>query len=157
MYHMTDQTQAQVSENTKTIEGQGKLAERVEQFIKCREKRRALKKAFTDEDKPLAEMESLLSASIQKRLTELGAENVRTSHGTCFLTHRTTASLADPDAFMQYVIQNGMFELLDRKANATAVKDYVKKNGQLPPGANLSTIQTIGVHKKVGSAPDTDD
>jgi hypothetical protein len=128
----------------------GKLDLRVEQFIKLREKKRVLKEQYEQANKPLTEMENLLSASIMTLLNELGAENVRTRHGTCFKTTRTNASLADPDAFMQHVIKNEQFELLDRKANTTAVKAYLADHGELPPGVNLNSMQTIGVHKKVG-------
>jgi hypothetical protein len=32
------------------------------------------------------------------------------------------------------------------------VKDFVKENnGQLPPGCNLSTIETVGVRRAAGS------
>ena len=35
----------------------------------------------------------------------------------------------------------------DRRANATAVKDYAEREHMLPPGAKLNTIRTVGVRK----------
>jgi hypothetical protein len=58
--------------------------------------------------------------------------------------------LADPEAFMKYVIDNQAFDMLDRKANVTAVKEYVQETGALPPGVNLSSIKTIGVRRASG-------
>lgn len=129
-------------------EVQGFVAKRVEQFIKLREIMRAKKKAFEEEYKRFSLTEQKLNALIMGYLNEAGMESVRTAHGTCFKTTRTTASLADPDLFMKHVIETQNFDLLDRKANATAVKDYVAKNGVLPPGANLNSVVLLGVHKK---------
>lgn len=128
----------------------GKPAQMLSHFIACREKRRALKRLFETEDEPLKSLETDLGLWLQKYLIVGGLENIKTAVGTAFLTTKTTASLKDPDEFMKFVTATGKFELLDRKANTTAVRDYLKANGALPPGANLSSIQTVGVHKKVG-------
>jgi hypothetical protein len=53
---------------------------------------------------------------------------------------------------MKYVIDNNLFDLLDRKANVTAVKDHVKEKGALPPGVNLSAIETVGVRRPSAKA-----
>lgn len=90
---------------------------------------------------------------IQGRLTELldraGASSIKTSLGTAIVNTKWTASLADPQAFMDYVIAHNRFDLIDRRANATAVKEFVKNNpdGTTPPGVNLSAIRTIGVRR----------
>lgn len=74
--------------------------------------------------------------------------SAKTEAGTATLSTRYTASLADPDAFMQFVRANDMFELLDRRANATAVKEYVRTNqGRTPPGVNLSALESLSVTK----------
>lgn len=81
-------------------------------------------------------------------LEKTGSESVRTAHGTCYASTRHTASVSDADAFMKYVLDHQAFELLDRRANSTAVKDFVKANNSLPPGVNLNAMRTIGVRKK---------
>jgi hypothetical protein len=48
---------------------------------------------------------------------------------------------------MRYVIANQKFELLDRRANVTAVKEFVKENKEQPPGCNLSAVETVGVRR----------
>lgn len=127
----------------------GELALRVEQYIKLRDMRKAHKAAFTAADQKFALTEEKLSSRMMQLLDAAGIEMARTARGTCFKQTRTTASLRDPDAFMKFVIENKMFDLLDRKANSTAVQDYAKEHeGELPPGATLSSMTHIGVHKK---------
>lgn len=123
---------------------------RVEQYIKVRD---AIKKANDEHEasiKPLVDLQNLLTGWMQNFLEQAGADNIKTAHGTCYSTTRYTASLADPEAFMQYVITNKDFDLLDRKANVTAVKEYVQEKGALPPGVNLSSIKTVGVRRASG-------
>lgn len=134
----------------------GLPAQRLEAFIRTRAKRKALGQLFEVEDKPLKELETLLGAWLQKYLLDNGLDNIKTKVGTAFLTTKTTASLKDPDEFMKFVIANQRFDLMDRKANTTAVRDFLKEKGELPPGANLSSFQTIGVHKKVGGKLEDD-
>jgi len=45
------------------------------------------------------------------------------------------------------VIDNGMFDIVDWKANAGAVDDFVKSKGSLPPGVNYTETFTVGVRR----------
>jgi len=75
-------------------------------------------------------------------------ESVRTDTGTVYRTEKKSASLADPDAFMRYVIGNEAWDLLDRKANVKAVEDFIEENDLAPPGVNFSTTYVVGVRRK---------
>lgn len=129
------------------------IALRISQYLQIRARRKALKDAFVEQDKPYAEGENLLSGLILRHLDAIGADNVKTKEGTCYRSERTTASLEDPDAFMRHVIGTGQFELIDRKANATAVAEFVKTNNHLPPGVKLNTMLTLGVRSPPKKAP----
>lgn len=133
-----------------TPEIKGLPAQRLDEYVRIREKRRQLKRLYETEDLPYKETENLLLAWLLRYLTNNGLDNIKTPVGTAFLTTKVTASLRDPDEFMKYVIANNRFDLMDRKANTTAVRAFLKDQGELPPGANISSIQTVGVHKKVG-------
>lgn len=144
---MNDQAQDDGSDDLPQTTG--KIADYVHGLVILKAKRKALKDAFEKEDKPMAEEEDEFSTYILGLLRNAGLENARTAYGTVFPITRVTASLADPDLFMKHVIETGQFELLDRKANTTAVRDYVGQHKQLPPGTNLNSRMTLGLHKKV--------
>ena len=95
---------------------------------------------------PLANIKALLEGYFEKFLTTTGQQTAVTAGGTVHWNHRVTAKLEDPQAFMDYVIANKQFDLLDRRANATACRELAEK-GTLPPGVKLNTIRTIGVRK----------
>jgi hypothetical protein len=127
---------------------QATVDKRVAQYIEVRDKIRQIKERQDAELKPLLEVQNLLGGWLESFMTNSGSNGVKTSHGTCYKSTRYTASLADPEAFMGYVIKHGAYELLDRRANANAVRDYAKENaGVLPPGVNLSAISTVGVRR----------
>lgn len=89
-----------------------------------------------------------LEGALMKTLDTLGVNSIKGKSGTAYITTQYTASLSDPEAFMQHVISTGQFELLNRAANKTAVKSYVEKNdGQTPPGCNLTSRMELGVRR----------
>ena len=96
---------------------------------------------------PLANIKALLEGYFEKFLTTTGQQTAVTAGGTVHWNHRVTAKLEDPQAFMDFVVANQRFDLLDRRANATAVKDFAEKQHSLPPGVKLNPIRTIGVRK----------
>jgi len=116
-------------------------------YVALRDQLKKIDSEHEDRRKEYVETMAQLSARLQNFLESSGVDSAKTKAGTVYSSVRYTASLADPEAFMRFVIANNKFELLDRRANATAVRDYVEENNQLPPGANLSAIKTIGVRR----------
>lgn len=127
------------------------MEKRTAQFIQVRDTIKRLEDLHKEKLKPLKEIQEVLAGRIQQFMATNSLENLRTAAGTCYTSVRRTASLADPEAFMKYVIEHNAFDLLDRKANSTAVQDFVKKTGALPPGCNLTAIETVGVRRAAGS------
>lgn len=119
----------------------------VEQYILIRDKLKALEAEHDLKRAPFVEVQNLLTARMLKFLDRTGQTSAKTLHGMVIASTRHTASLADPEAFMDFVMKNGLFELLDRRANSTAVKDYVQENHALPPGCNLSQLKTVQVRR----------
>lgn len=127
------------------------INKRVAQFVQVRDALKRLDERHAAERAPLQgillELEGKLDAALQAN----NAESLKTSSGTCYSSVRHSASLADPQAFMDFVINNKKFELLDRRANTTAVKDFIKDNNAPPPGVNFNAVRTIGVRRAPGS------
>lgn len=132
------------------IAGSGIIEKRVAQYIAIRDKLRAMDEAFEQSKQPLIEIQNLLTGYMLQTLEKAGATSIRTKLGTCIASTRYTASLADADAFMDFVKEQQRFDLLDRRANSTACRDYVEKHGAVPPGVNLSAIRTLGIRKPTG-------
>jgi|HubBroStandDraft_4_1064222.scaffolds.fasta_scaffold478108_2 hypothetical protein len=123
------------------------MEKRVAQWRAITARLKEMDEAHEKQRQPLLDIKALLEGLFEKFLTDSGQSSAVFSTGTVHWNRRTTASLADPQAFMDFVTQNGLFQLLDRKANATAVRDYAEEKGDLPPGVTLNTARTVGVRK----------
>lgn len=127
------------------------MDKRITQYITVRDAIKRLDDAHNASRKNLLELQEKVGGKIRAFMDANNLENLKTEHGTCYTTTVYSASLADPDLFMKYVIENKQFDLLDRRANKTAVVAFVKEHKGLPPGVNLNSVQNLGVRRK-GSA-----
>lgn len=124
------------------------IEKRIEQFRQIRDKLKAMEDAYDEARKPFVEIQNLLIGAISEHMKQQNVTSMKTAAGTATIQTRYSASLSDPDAFMTHVIAHSAFELMDRRANVTAVKDYVTKHaGEKPPGVNLSAVETLSVTK----------
>ncbi len=126
----------------------------IQKFIDTRDAIKIMEDKHKEDMKKYRARMDKLSGDIQEFLDKNNLENVKTKAGTCYLSTRRTASLADPEAFMNYVIEHEAFDLMDRRANSTAVQDFVKKHKALPPGCNLNSVTTVGVLRAGAPKPE---
>jgi hypothetical protein len=125
-----------------------KIEECVEQYVKLRD---AISKA--DENHKIKtsgarEYLELLGGAMRDKLTDIGADSAKTPAGTVYKTIKKSATVADGSVFRKYVVDNAAFDLVDMRANAPAVSEYVSQNGGIaPPGLNYSTRVEVGVRR----------
>lgn len=117
----------------------------VKQFLFVRDGLDKLKAEYDEKKKELTGIRDLLTGKLLAVMEKTNTTSLRSPHGTATLSVKYTASLTDPDAFMKHVKETQNFELLDRRANATAVVEYIRHHGEKPPGTNLSEWRSVGV------------
>lgn len=135
---MTVHVQVQLPENIDDL---------VNQYIRLRDKLKEAEDAHKEKTKNARAYLELLNGKLLERLNDVGGDSVKTPHGTVYRTTRRSASIADGDTFRQYVIEQEQFDLVDWRANANAVDDFIKENGVQPPGVNFSQAFTVGVRR----------
>lgn len=128
--------------------GQTNIDKYVAAFVKCRDELRHLKEKYEADCAPYKNLQNDLAGKLTKFMDDHKVKNLMTAHGTCYTTTRWSAPLQDPDAFMKFVIATQAWDMLDRRANATAVKEFIAKNNAPVPGCSLSAFQQIGVRRK---------
>lgn len=127
-----------------------KLDQLAGKYVALRDKVREIKEKHKQELAPFGEALDKLEVYLLDYLNSAGATSVRTSAGTITKSHRDSASIADMEAFWTFVVTQGDFDLCDRKANVTAVRDFIEKNNAPVPGVNFSSQQTISVRRASG-------
>ena len=119
----------------------------VAQFVAIRDKIKEADDAHKARTKAARDYKDLLEGKLQDLLNLIGGDSVKTPHGTAYRTTRRTATIADGQAFRDYVTANSRYDLLDWKANASSVDDFIKDNQVPPPGINFALALTIGVRR----------
>lgn len=125
---------------------------RVGQYVAVRDRIKAIKKKHDEELKPFQETLVKLNGVMLAQVNAIGGDGVMTANGTVSKTTKFTASIADMSAFWTFIVATGDFDMIDKKANVTRVKEYVEENaGVLPPGVNLTSVDLVNVKRKTGT------
>ena len=121
---------------------------RVAQYVKLRDHIKERDDAHKETMKPFRELFEQLNGAMLKHLQSIGADSVSTAFGTVYRCEKKSCSIADMGAFWTHVITSGDWDLVDRKANVTAVQAYIEKNNAPVPGVNYNSRFEAGVRRK---------
>jgi hypothetical protein len=128
--------------------GGGRIDTRVAQYIAVRDEIARLEEEHKAALRPLNALKEKLKQAILNFFDKTGQTSAKTKYGTASAKVVYTSPLSDPDLFMNFVRENDAYELMDRRANSTAVREYLDEHdGQLPPGVKLNARRTVGVTK----------
>lgn len=125
--------------------GNGRIDKRVAQFVLIRDEIDAMKEKHKLELKPFEDLKNKLIGEMLSFLDSTGQKSAKTAEGIATVLVRHTAVCTDPDEFINFVRENDAYELMDRRANATACRDYAEEHGSLPPGVKINSMRTVGV------------
>lgn len=123
------------------------INKRVGQYVQLRDTIKKLDEEHKKKMAPYREALDNLNSVMLDHLNQIGGDNVKTEAGTVYRTTKRAASLADKTAFWAYVVATGDFDLIDVKANVTAVTEHVDTKGAPPPGVSLSSTSVVGVRR----------
>ena len=112
-------------------------------YIAFRNKLKEFKDKYKLAIEPYENKMSVLEGKALKFLDESGARTIRTDEGTAYVKNKDSATVGDPDRFIKYVKDHGEYELLDRRANLNAVRDFIKEHDKPPPGVNFSSMRVV--------------
>lgn len=123
------------------------IAQIVERYVALRDKKAEMKKAFDesvkDIDGALERIENFLLA----RMQELGVESVRTPFGTPYISKRTSASVADWEAVLDFIKANDEWPMLERRVNKAVVATWREEHNDLPPGLNWVEERVVNIRR----------
>lgn len=107
-------------------------------YIKIRDKRSEIKKAFDAEDTALKAKLTLLEGAMLQTLNSTNSDSIRTDGGTFYKQEDVTPSGSDWAAFYDWVKQNDAFDALERRIKKTFITEYMEANdGAIPPGVSV--------------------
>jgi hypothetical protein len=101
------------------------------------------KKKVASLNKILADIENWFALKAQ----EEGLKSIPTPVGTVYWSTHYSATVANPTAFKTFVIEKGLYDLMETKASKTAVKSYIEGHGEAPPGVNFSSRKVFNLRE----------
>jgi len=126
-----------------------KPADLVEEFIRLRDERQQVEKGFEEEvKKRYGDRMEAIKVTLLDLLNKLGVDSIAGRTGTAFKSMTTSVTVADAREFRRHVIGGEHWDLIDWRANKTAVNELVDKGDPVPPGINRSSFWNINVRRK---------
>lgn len=125
-----------------------KLSEAVTLYIQLRDKKAQMKSDFDASVAPINDKMDKLEAKLLDVFNKTGMDSVKTEFGTAYTAVRTTASVADREAFMEFVKANEEWSLLEVRASKTAIEQFRDSNdNELPPGVNIRSERVVNIRR----------
>lgn len=124
-----------------------KLSDLVAKYIELRDRKSLYKAEYEGKVAKVNEVMDKIEAKLLEVFTSTGMESVKTEAGTAYASTRTSASVADRDAFLDFVRAREEWSLLDVRASKLAVEQFIAANEDIPPGVNLRQERVVGVRR----------
>jgi sugar phosphate isomerase/epimerase len=117
-------------------------------YLKIRDKRAENKREFDNADKDLEEQQKMLAEQMLDTCKEMGADSIRTPHGTIIRSVKSKYWTGDWDSMYNFIKEHNAFGLLEKRLHQTNMKDFLTENPDvLPMGLNVESEYTIVVRR----------
>lgn len=116
----------------------------VTKYIAARDKKQAIMDEAKQKAAKIDAVLEKIEGVILQAFNETGAESVKTAMGTAYKTTRTSVTVADWDAALNFIREGEHWEMLERRVSKKAVEEFKEETGGFPPG--LSTRVEIGIN-----------
>jgi hypothetical protein len=123
------------------------IDEIVAKYIQIRDQKAKFKAAY---DAQVAELDAAMDRIEKHLLTKMQAQGLKsmpTTAGTAYIQHRTSASVADWEMVLNYIKENSLWTMLEKRVSKTAVEEFRAANDDLPPGINWSESIVVNVKR----------
>ena len=124
-----------------------KMSDLVQKYIEVRDKKAQLKAEYDMKASKLDEVMNKIEAKLLEVFEQTGMDSVKTEFGTAYTSTRTAASVADREAFMEFVKSHDEWPLLEIRASKAAVEQYRAANDDLPPGINWREERVVNIRR----------
>lgn len=124
-----------------------KLSELVAVYIETRDAKASLKAEYDEKLAPLEDRLTKIEAKLLEVFHATGMESVKTEHGTAYMSTRSTVSVADRDAFMEFIKTGDHWSMMEVRAAKAAVEQYKAANDELPPGVNWKSEIVVNIRR----------
>jgi hypothetical protein len=118
-------------------------------FVKIRDAKAELAAEFKKKDEELTAQMDELKRAMLDYCKEQNVESVRTDAGLVYRTVHTRYWTSDWESMHNFIVENNLPYLLEKRLNQTAVKELLEESpNMVPPGLNADSEYSVTVRKK---------
>lgn len=119
----------------------------IQRYVEIRDEKAAVAERHKGEMQPFNDQLEVLENVLLGLLNEQGGQNIKTEHGTAYISEVMNVKVDDWDSFLYYVQRFQAWNMLVRNVNKTAVKELMDGGAAAPPGVSTSTIRGVNVRR----------
>lgn len=124
-----------------------KIDDYVGDYINLRDRVDAIKRQHQEEVAPYREAMMKLENMFLEHLLSTGAKNVKTPHGTIYQSEQTSVKVADWSAILEFVKDQELWHMLEKRVSKQAVADFLSETGNLPPGLDVTKAVVCNIRR----------
>jgi len=117
-------------------------------YIKIRDKRNDLRRAYEADDVVLANDMQVLESEMLAVCKQSNAESIRTTAGTIIRSIKSRYTTSDWDSMYRFIQEHDAYGLLEKRLHQTHMKQFLEENPELlPMGLNVDREYTVVVRR----------
>jgi hypothetical protein len=124
-----------------------KLDEIVGRYVALRDKKEEIAKQQKEALRPYNDALEKIEAALLNYFNQSGSDSCKTPAGTAFTSTRSSATVADREAFFGWVLEHNALDMLEARCAKLAVEQYLDSTGELPPGVNRRVEKIVCIHR----------
>ena len=123
------------------------VAKAIGQYVALRDRKRAIEAQHKEQLKPFTQVMDELEGKLLEYMQQIGSNSIATDLGTAYQITKQSATIKDGAAFREWIIGHQRFDLIDWRANAKHVFEYIVEHKVQPPGLNCNTMVSVGFRR----------
>ncbi len=116
-------------------------------YLQLRQLKDETARRHKEEMAPINDKMNKLQSWVHSQLNSQGQKNARVDAGTAFLQTDTSVTAQDWDTVLQFIKDNGLFEMLERRLSKGVVTEYIESTGSIPPGVKITSEVSCHIRK----------
>lgn len=125
----------------------GAIQQLVENYIKLRDAKADVVAKAKEKTQRIDAAMAKIEGTLLRHCDSMGIDSIKTPMGTAYKSSKSSATVADWDVVLQFIMENSLWSMLERRVSKDFVTQYKAESGELPPGVNWSEITTINVRR----------
>jgi hypothetical protein len=117
-------------------------------YIKMRDARDTVRREAEAREKEIEEQMQVIEQEMLDACKTLGADSIRTPHGTIIRSVKSRYWTNDWDSMYQFIREHDAFGLLEKRLHQTHLKEFLSENPELfPAGVNVENSYSVVVRR----------